>query len=139
MREGQKVRLARRLRRAATDAERLLWHHLRNRVLMGCKFRRQYPIGPYVVDFVCLEARLVLEADGCQHADSSRDALRDGYLRNLGFHVLRFWNHEILGNPEGVCEVIACWLAEGCPPSQPSPARGGRGGPGGLTRLDKQS
>ena len=115
MREGQKVRLARRLRRAATDAERLLWHHLRNRVLMGCKFRRQYPIGPYVVDFVCLEARLVLEADGGQHMDSSSDALRDGYLRSLGFHVLRFWNHEILANPEGVCEVIGLRLAEGCP------------------------
>ena len=115
MREGQKIRLARRLRRAATDAERLLWHHLRNRVLVGCKFRRQCPIGPYVVDFVCLEARLVLEADGGQHMDSSSDALRDGYLRSLGFHVLRFWNHEILGNPEGVREVIVCWLAEGCP------------------------
>ena len=115
MREGQKTRFARRLRRAATDAERLLWHHLRNRVLMGCKFRRQHPIGPYVVDFACLEARLVLEADGGQHVDSSRDALRDGYLRGLGFHVLRFWNHEILANPEGVFEVIVQRLAEACP------------------------
>ena len=131
MREGQKIRLARQLRRAATDAERLLWHHLRNRVLMGCKFRRQYPIGPYVVDFVCLEARLVLEADGCQHADSSRDALRDGYLRGLGFHVLRFWNHEILANPEGVFEVIVQRLAEACPhPGLPPQAGEGedRGG-----------
>lgn len=115
VREGQKRDLARRLRREMTLAERRLWLIVRDRQVEGHRFRRQCPIGPYVVDFACLEARLVLEADGGQHMDSSSDVIRDACLRRHGFRVLRFWNHEVLANPEGVCEVIVCWLAEGCP------------------------
>ena len=106
MREGQKLELARRLRRGMTDVERRLWRHLRQRQLGGCKFRRQVTIGPYVVDFACLEKRLVLEVDGGQHCDSRTDPIRDGYLRGRGFRVLRFWNHDVLENIEGVVWVI---------------------------------
>jgi hypothetical protein len=77
MREGRKTGFARHLRRTMTDAERSIWHHLRNRAFMGCKFRRQHPIGAYVVDFVCLERRLVVELDGGQHAGDAGDEGRD--------------------------------------------------------------
>lgn len=128
MREGQKRNLARRLRREMTLAERRLWLIVRGRQVDGHRFRRQCPIGPYVVDFACLEAGLVLEADGGQHMDSFRDALRDGYLRSLGFRVLRFWSNEILTNPEGVREMIVRRLAEARPhPSLPPHAGEGAG------------
>src|SRR5262245_19812158 len=79
MREGQKLELARRLRREMTDAERRLWRQLRLRQLHGCKFRRQVAIGPYVADFACLERRIVVEVDGGQHCDSRTDPARDRY------------------------------------------------------------
>ena len=113
MRQGAKRELARRLRRAMTDAERALWRHLRMRQIAGARFRRQHPIGPYVVDFVCLAHRLVIEVDGGQHADSMSDAARDAFLRTHGYQVLRFWNHDVLGNPEGVWLRIAQALREG--------------------------
>ncbi len=98
---------ARALRKQATEAERLLWRHLRSRQLDGHKFRRQTPVGPYVVDFLCLEERLVVELDGGQHADQQeRDQERSAQLAGWGFRVLRFWNNEVLGNTEGVLEVI---------------------------------
>ncbi|MEL1265973.1 endonuclease domain-containing protein [Pseudoxanthomonas putridarboris] len=106
MRQGQKTGAARRLRREATDAERLLWHRLRNRTLSGLKFRRQVPVGPYVVDFLCIEYRLVVEADGGQHAEPGMDASRDAFLRSKGFRVLRFWNNDILMRLDVVCETI---------------------------------
>ncbi len=100
---------ARALRNQATDAERLLWKRLRSRQLDGHKFRRQSPIGPYVVDFLCLEHRLVIELDGGQHADQpeqDKDQERSARLAGWGFRVLRFWNHEVLGNTEGVLQAI---------------------------------
>ena len=126
MREGQKRDRARELRRDMTDAERALWRCLRMRQLDGFRFRRQWPVGPYVVDFACLSARLVVEVDGGQHADADGDARRDAFLRGRGFRVLRFWNNEVLLDPETVCGVILCGLADG-PPPQPSPAGGGGG------------
>jgi len=81
---------------------------LRNRTACGAKFRRQQPIGPYVVDFVCLEARLVIEIDGGQHAiEPGPDAQRTAFLEREGYRVLRFWNNDVLTNTEGVFDVIA--------------------------------
>ncbi len=95
-----------------TEAEQRLWYHLRDRRMLGCKFRCQWPLGPYIADFACLEHRLVVELDGSQHPDSQRDALRDSRLKALGFTVLRFWNNEALNDTEGVCAVIARWLLD---------------------------
>jgi len=113
MRENQKRNRARELRAAMTDAERALWRCLRMRQLDGHRFRRQHPVGPYVVDFACLPSRLVVEVDGGQHSDSVDDRHRDAFLRGCGFRVLRFWNNEVLGEPDAVCEVILRWLADG--------------------------
>jgi very-short-patch-repair endonuclease len=104
---------ARRLRRDSTDAERRLWYRLRARQVDGAKFVRQEPIGPYVADFICREQRLVVEVDGGQHATDPRDAVRHGWLRERGYRVLRFWNHDVLANTEGVLEAIAATLREG--------------------------
>ena len=96
---------ARKLRRQASDAERLLWRHLRNRQLAGFKFRRQCVIEPYVVDFVCLEAGLIIEVDGGQHAEQAAyDARRTARLERMGYRVMRFWNHEILTEIDAVLE-----------------------------------
>ncbi|MBM3951426.1 MAG: DUF559 domain-containing protein [Rhodospirillales bacterium] len=114
--------LARRLRRDATEAEKTLWRLLRNRSLGGAKFRRQVPIGRYVVDFACLERRLVIEADGGQHASSGDDAVRTDWLESRCFRVLRFWNRDILENPEGIAAAILESLAEP-QPTPPSPSR----------------
>ncbi|WP_200932404.1 endonuclease domain-containing protein [Pseudorhodoferax sp. Leaf267] len=78
------------LRQNMTEAEQRLWYHLRAHRMAGQKFRRQQPIGPYTVDFVHFGARLIVEADGGQHADSPRDAVRDAWLRSQGFEVLHF-------------------------------------------------
>jgi very-short-patch-repair endonuclease len=107
------ITAARRLRRNATDAERRVWYRLRARSLAGRKFLRQEPIGAYVVDFVCREERLVVEVDGGQHADSKSDAIRDQWLRNNGYRVLRFWNNDVLTNTEGVLATIAEALCAG--------------------------
>ena len=109
---------ARALRREPTEAENTLWKHLRGRRMMGCKFRRQVVIEPYIVDFVCLEAKLIVEADGGQHSDQlSYDAQRTVRLEGLGFRALRFWNHEILCETQGVLEKIAAALHEAPSPS----------------------
>jgi very-short-patch-repair endonuclease len=108
--------LARRLRRESTDAEKALWRLLRNRSLGDAKFRRQCPIGRYVADFACLERRLVVEADGGQHAASEADAARTSRLKSRGFSVLRLWNRDILENPEGVAAAILKALARTRPP-----------------------
>ena len=103
--------IARTLRKGQTDTERLLWYRLRNRQLEGFKFRRQYPVGPFIVDFVCLEQRLVVEADGGQHAQAAQaDKERQQYLEARGYRFLRFWNNEVLGNIEGVLSVIMAEL-----------------------------
>ena len=96
---------ARALRRNQTDAETALWRSLRNRTL-GCKYRRQKPIGPYIVDFVCIQHRLLIELDGGQHFESASDALRDQWFASHEYRVMRFWNHDVLGNLEGVLEQI---------------------------------
>jgi very-short-patch-repair endonuclease len=100
---------ARRLRRNTTDAERKLWHALRRFELEGSHFRRQVPIGPYVADFACLAVRLVIEIDGSQHGDveiKTRDDARTRWLESEGYRVLRFWNNDIVQNPQGVLDVI---------------------------------
>ena len=107
---------ARRLRRNGTDAERALWRYSRNRTASGAKFRRQQPIGPYIVDFVCFEARLVIEIDGGQHAvHAGQDAVRTAYLERHSFRVIRFWNNDVLSNTEGVFDVIARTLKSPLP------------------------
>ena len=97
---------ARRLRRQSTDVEGKLWFHLHARQLNKAKFRRQLPIGPYVADFCCFEAKLIVELDGSQHADYIKDEARTQYLETHGFKVLRFWNHEINQSLDGVLETI---------------------------------
>ncbi|CAD5107665.1 endonuclease domain-containing protein [Zestomonas carbonaria] len=98
---------AKRLRSNMTDAEARIWYYLRGHRFMGLKFRRQKPVGPYIVDFVCLERFLVIELDGGQHQEQAeRDRTRDRYLQARGFRVLRFWNHEVLGETEAVLEAI---------------------------------
>ncbi len=116
------------LRNRMTDAERLLWQHLRGRQMAGCKFRRQHPFMDYVLDFVCLEKGLVVEVDGGQHQDSETDVLRDQSLQEAGFRVLRFWNNQVLQETPAVVEVIWAALTDGVgalesdpSPSQPPP------------------
>ena len=116
---------ARSLRRDMTDAEKLLWRHLRLKQFAGYKFRRQHPIGNCIVDFVCLEAALILEVDGGQHADhSDSDAVRTQWLETKGYRVMRFWNNEVMNNIEGVKLAIWNCLSGIQPPSQPSPCKG---------------
>ena len=101
------TKYAKSLRQNATEAEKLLWHHLKARQIEGIKFRRQQPIDHYIVDFVSFEARLVLELDGGQHAVNKHiDKKRDLFLKDNGFRVLRFWNHEVLQNLDAVLEKI---------------------------------
>ena len=101
-----KRRFARALRREPTEVEDRLWQELRSRRLDRIKFRRQHNIGPYVVDFVCFEGRLVVELDGSQHAESAHDIARDAELKRRGFRVLRFWNEDVLKDLAGVCDTI---------------------------------
>jgi len=108
-----------------TDAERLLWHHLRAHRFRGFKLRRQLVIEPYIVDIACLEAKLVVEADGGQHAEQQdRDSERTAYLETLGYRVLRFWNHEILTGTQAVLERIHHELIES---PHPNPLLEGEG------------
>jgi len=101
------TRFAKILRKDSTRAEGILWQGLRAKQLAGIKFRRQEPIGHFIVDFVSFEKRVVIELDGGQHAESTvKDGKRDATLAQSGFTVLRFWNNEVLENPEGVLEAI---------------------------------
>jgi len=108
--------LQRRLRKNMTDAEQALWRRLRGSQIESCKFRRQHPFLDYVLDFVCLERRLVVEVDGGQHAESARDEVRDRQLAEAGLTVLRFWNNQVLGEIEAVLEVIRQALLAGREP-----------------------
>ncbi|RSU73627.1 endonuclease domain-containing protein [Sphingomonas sp. S-NIH.Pt3_0716] len=102
---------ARILRRNATEAEKRLWRALREQ-LPTVKFRRQVPHGAYVADFLCFSGKLVVEVDGASHAESAeQDAVRTRYFETQGYHVLRFWNHEVMENTEGVVAVIAARLS----------------------------
>lgn len=112
---------ARDLRKNQTDAEKLLWHNLRNRQLENIKFKRQYSIGPYIVDFISLEKRLIIELDGGQHNEDEniiKDQARTEFLEKEGFKVLRFWNNDVLVNTENVLEEI---IQSFSPSPRPSP------------------
>lgn len=123
---GQINDFAKDLRQQATQAEQTLWQRLRNRQILNAKFRRQHPIPPYIVDFVCLERQLIVEADGGQHAErQTQDEKRTAFLEAQGFRVLRFWNNEVLTETETVLEVIFCALNE-TPHPNPLP-KGERG------------
>lgn len=111
--------LSRQLRKTPTDAESLLWQHLRLRQMNNFKFRRQHPIGKYIVDFICLDAKLIIELDGGQHADEQHlaaDLERSTWLEKQGFKILRFWNHEVLIDLSIVKEAIWNALKIDSPP-----------------------
>ncbi|WP_338041784.1 endonuclease domain-containing protein [Methylobacterium organophilum] len=116
----ERTRFRRRLRHDQTEAERRPWHRLRDRRLAGFKFVRQESVGPYVADFCCREARLIVECDGSQHADSESDSVRDAWLTERGYRILRFWNPEIMTNIDGVSDTILAALL-------PSPRTRGEG------------
>jgi very-short-patch-repair endonuclease len=117
---------ARQMRKNPTEAERLLWRRLRFWQVDGFKFRRQQSLGNYIVDFVCLEKRLIIEIDGGQHAEHAHyDSVRDAWLRDSGFVVLRFWNNEVLKNIDTITELIAKEL-QNTPFLIPSPQGGKR-------------
>jgi very-short-patch-repair endonuclease len=94
------------MRHEGTEAEAKLWLLLRNRRFVGFKFRRQVPIDHYIADFLCFKARLIIELDGSQHAESTYDVRRDAYLKAQGFHILRIWNNDILARPDAVLEAV---------------------------------
>ncbi len=100
------------MRRAPTEAEEKLWAELRGRRLDRIKFRRQVPIGNYIADFVCLDAKLVVEIDGSQHGESDYDQVRDTQLKSRGFRVLRFWNDDVLRDLDGVCDTIIAYVRD---------------------------
>ena len=109
---------SRELRSNSTDAEKLLWRHLRNRQLEGVRFNRQVPIGPYICDFAARTAKLIVELDGGQHAEALQyDLSRTRFLQSRGYRVIRFWNNDVLQNIEGVVESILQALAD-----RPSPS-----------------
>jgi very-short-patch-repair endonuclease len=116
---------ARALRNNPTDQERTLWRLLSR---YRPKFTRQLPVGPYKADLACRQAKLIVEIDGAQHADSTHDAVRTRFLESEGWMVLRFWNSDVNQNPEGVAEAILLKAAEclGGTHPQPLPSREGR-------------
>ena len=119
---------ARDLRTSATDAEKLLWQELRRGKVVGARFRRQVPIGPYVADFACLRNKLIIELDGSQHIDrASYDDARSSYLKSQKFRVLRFWNGDVFNQRQSVVETIVwaiahpAWRQERDPLPRPPP------------------
>ncbi len=101
------TKLAKVLRKSQTDAETVIWQKLRSSQLNGCKFKRQQPLGRYIVDFVCFDKKLIVEIDGGHHATQrDKDLQREQWLQNEGFEVVRFWNNDIFENIEGVLETI---------------------------------
>ncbi|TIR17571.1 MAG: endonuclease domain-containing protein [Mesorhizobium sp.] len=107
-----KRNFARSMRREPTEAEDRLWQELRGRRLDNIKFKRQVPMGRYVADFVCAEARLIVEIDGSQHAESRHDQERDAELKARGFRVLRFWNDDVLKELDAVCDTIIAYVRD---------------------------
>jgi adenine-specific DNA-methyltransferase len=119
---------ARQLRKNMTDAERTLWRHLRLRQFAGYKFRRQLPIGKYIVDFVCFERKLIIELDGSQHSEEvAYDLERSAWLEEQGFRILRFWDNQVFNETDGVKEIIieALYGPSNTPHLNPPP-QGGR-------------
>jgi very-short-patch-repair endonuclease len=129
------LHFAKQMRREAPDAEKRMWSILRSRKLSGFKFRRQYPVGGYIVDYYCVKERLGIELDGGQHADKENleyDARRTERLIELGVRVMRFWDHDVLKHTDVVAESILRMLTTGSEPSpQPSPGLPGEGAEGG--------
>ena len=117
---------AARLRRDQTDVEQRFWLAVRNRRLDGFKFRRQATIGRYIVDFLCVEAMLIVELDGGQHSEEA-DAARTRFLEDIGYRVIRFWNNDVIENFEGVLETVVMALQQKKALTQPSPAKAGEG------------
>ena len=108
-----KYQRARELRKNSTPHEQMLWRLIRNRNFKNYKFRRQYPIGNYIVDFICREKRLIIELDGGQHNEENNinyDKLRTEFLNNMGYKILRIWNNDIENNIEGVMSKIESYL-----------------------------
>ena len=104
---------AKQLRKNQTDAEKLLWQKLRNRQLSHYKFRRQVPVGIYIVDFMCVSAKLIVELDGGQHTEKQGyDQKRTAYLETKGFRVVRYWNNDVLINIDGVLEALTLTLSQ---------------------------
>jgi very-short-patch-repair endonuclease len=122
------LRYAKALRANMTEAERRLWYLLRAHRFKEVKFKRQAPIGRYIVDFVSFERRLVVEVDGGQHAESDADGRRTRWLEDQGFRVVRFWNNEVLNNASGVLDTILFAI------TNPSPGPSLRDGPPSPTR-----
>lgn len=113
---------ARVLRKNQTDAESLLWYHLRDRHLSGHKFRRQHPMGVFIADFVCIERRIVVEVDGGQHAlQGEEDKRRSAYLKSKGYRVVRFWDNEVLKDTQAVLEANLRTIESDTPSPRPSP------------------
>jgi very-short-patch-repair endonuclease len=108
----EKRQFARRMRRQPTEAEDRLWRELRGRRLDGIKVRRQVPFDPYVADFLCAEAMLVIEVDGGQHGGSERDERRTRFFNAKGYRVLRFWNDEVLREMDSVCTTIIAFVRD---------------------------
>lgn len=108
---ARSIKQARNLRRNQTEAEGLLWQCLRNGHA-GYKFRRQLPVGPYIADFACLEAKLIVEVDGGQHCENQKDVARTEYLNARGYEVMRFWNNDIIDNLEGVVSTLTLALSQ---------------------------
>ena len=104
-----------------TEAEKKIWYRVRNKQL-GVKFRRQQPIGKYVVDFVCFEKKLVIEIDGGEHFESGRDEIRNKWFQKQGYKILRFWNNDVLKNTDGVTQII---IKEISPSPLSPPIKGG--------------
>jgi len=104
--KNKNIKFAKNLRNNSTDTEKYLWKYLRGRQLEGFKFRRQQLIGKYIVDFVNLERKIIIEVDGGQHSENKKDKLRDRWLKEQKYEVLRFWDNEVFINVEGVLEVI---------------------------------
>ncbi|MGX5800890.1 endonuclease domain-containing protein [Bradyrhizobium sp. Arg314] len=107
-----KRNFARSMRREATDTEDRLWQELRGRRLDKIMFKRQVPIGRFVADFLCADARLIVEIDGSQHAESRHDRERDAELKARGFRVLRFWNDDVLKELDAVCDTIIAYVRD---------------------------
>jgi very-short-patch-repair endonuclease len=128
LRKSTSAENARQLRSGMTDAERRLWYYLRAGRLHGFTFRRQVPLGSYVVDFLCEQARLVVELDGGQHAERVEyDASRTQWLNARGYRVVRFWNNDVLANTEGVMAAIEADLPSPRPSPTPCPLRAPEG------------
>jgi very-short-patch-repair endonuclease len=122
------TKTARKLRRDGTDTENKLWLAPRNRQMNGLKFKRQVPFGPYIADFLCAEAKLIVEADGGQHwGREEADRVRTRYFESKGYRVLRFWNNDVLQNLQGVLEAIAAKVGTESPLTPAPRGEGARG------------